>query len=554
MTTLRAKLRSRLRREKGQTLVLVALSMVVVLGFAGLAIDVGLWMYTRTELQKDVDAMVGAARDLCGTDTCNSNAEDDARVLAEKNALTIGVEPFYFDRDCDHLGSSNRDDGTVITARATRHHKTFFANVVGIGSADISACATAGKYALGGTSGGVRPFALDKSCFYNSDGTSRLSSGGLVTVKWDTGTHGVCAANQGNYGIIDTNYDSSGSFTTGKGSYGDCNSTDGKIAETVVCGNTSPLCSETTPGCCETPGPGCIGVYKLQTEPGNAIGPVTKHGVDVLIANTARDHPECDTYNEVVDADGNLNPACAYWRPGYTGGASSSRPIIIPIVCGLYSAQDCDGEQGDTSGGRNPIYIYSFALLWLESADSTSCLSSYTPTPTMTATATQTPIPIATNTPLPTATATRTSTPVNTSTPTQTATATRTPTVTPTFTATPKGASGNCNGNGNNCTPTPTITNTPAPPTNTPSPTPILPTATRTVTPTPPPGSTSTPLPTTVATATQTATPTQVAASGTGNDCDVGARFIKSLTNLPGSTGSDLPSSGANLTLIKLVK
>ncbi len=219
MTTLRAKLRSRLRREKGQTLVLVALSMVVVLGFAGLAIDVGLWMYTRTELQKNVDAMVlGAARDLCGTDTCNSNAEDDARVLAEKNALTIGVEPFYFDRDCDHLGSSNRDDGTVITARATRHHKTFFANVVGIGSADISACATAGKYALGGTSGGVRPFALDKSCFYNSDGTSRLSSGGLVTVKWDTGTHGVCAANQGNYGIIDTNYDSSGSFTTGKGS------------------------------------------------------------------------------------------------------------------------------------------------------------------------------------------------------------------------------------------------------------------------------------------------------------------------------------------------
>ena len=46
------RIRSSFRRgEKGQLLVLTALSFVVVMGFAALAIDVGLWLHTKTELQ-----------------------------------------------------------------------------------------------------------------------------------------------------------------------------------------------------------------------------------------------------------------------------------------------------------------------------------------------------------------------------------------------------------------------------------------------------------------------------------------------------------------------
>ena len=44
------------RRPRGQSLILVALSLIVLMGFAGIAIDVGAMMLTRNELQNAADA------------------------------------------------------------------------------------------------------------------------------------------------------------------------------------------------------------------------------------------------------------------------------------------------------------------------------------------------------------------------------------------------------------------------------------------------------------------------------------------------------------------
>ena len=51
-----ALLRSLWRQEFGQGLVLAALAMVVILGFAAMAIDVGLFLHERRELQNAADA------------------------------------------------------------------------------------------------------------------------------------------------------------------------------------------------------------------------------------------------------------------------------------------------------------------------------------------------------------------------------------------------------------------------------------------------------------------------------------------------------------------
>ena len=50
-----------LKDERGAVLILVAGTMVVLLGFAALAVDVGFLMSARTEAQRTADAMALAA-------------------------------------------------------------------------------------------------------------------------------------------------------------------------------------------------------------------------------------------------------------------------------------------------------------------------------------------------------------------------------------------------------------------------------------------------------------------------------------------------------------
>jgi hypothetical protein len=53
---------------------------------------------------------------------------------------------------------------------------------------------------------------------------------------------------------------------------------------------------------------------------------------------------------------------------------------------------------------------------------------------------------------------------------------------------------------------------------------------------------------------TPTFTHTPLPGAGTGNDCDVRATFIKSLTSLPGATGSTDSDANFNLALVKLIR
>ena len=72
------------KNNRGQILVLVAISLVVLLGFAALAIDVGYFYHTKNQLQgaADAAALAGAAK-LDGT---NNLIQTDARIEAIKYA------------------------------------------------------------------------------------------------------------------------------------------------------------------------------------------------------------------------------------------------------------------------------------------------------------------------------------------------------------------------------------------------------------------------------------------------------------------------------------
>ncbi|HET8943213.1 MAG TPA: pilus assembly protein TadG-related protein, partial [Dehalococcoidia bacterium] len=72
-------------RESGQTLVVAALVMAVVMGFTALAIDVGLFLEERRDNQNDADAMA-----LAGVQYLPENP-DMARKTARDWGLKNGV-------------------------------------------------------------------------------------------------------------------------------------------------------------------------------------------------------------------------------------------------------------------------------------------------------------------------------------------------------------------------------------------------------------------------------------------------------------------------------
>jgi Flp pilus assembly protein TadG len=83
-----AAIRRRVRRQNGQVLPLVALMMVVLLGFAGLAIDLGRVWVAQRKLQAAVDAAtLAAGQDLPNAATAYSAALSYGGATGENNAV-----------------------------------------------------------------------------------------------------------------------------------------------------------------------------------------------------------------------------------------------------------------------------------------------------------------------------------------------------------------------------------------------------------------------------------------------------------------------------------
>ena len=148
-------MRFRTEGEPGQTLVIVAVGMVVILAMVGVVIDVGMqWAHNRTAQNgADATAHAGAVvimRHLAGADP----TIDDDDVLAEVNAMAAAVgltieSAEYTDWQGATIGVDVGDGGPIPTGAqgvyviGTRVHETLLAKLVGISVLSVRTDATA---------------------------------------------------------------------------------------------------------------------------------------------------------------------------------------------------------------------------------------------------------------------------------------------------------------------------------------------------------------------------------------------------------------------------
>jgi hypothetical protein len=214
------KILRRLRSEqRGQSLIVVSLSMVVVLGVSALAIDVGTWYVKHHQDQVIADSAALAAANClahpnsgpntstmpqCTSGTDTTDAETVAVAYAARNGLAIN------DSDVDVNTSA---DTVQVTASSTA--PAFFANLFGIRSTTQSANATAGW-----TSGGPTPctttlesagkcaaiYAAGTSCSGTGNGVmfGGDGAGATITVTGGVQTEGQLSVSNGTYSASST--------------------------------------------------------------------------------------------------------------------------------------------------------------------------------------------------------------------------------------------------------------------------------------------------------------------------------------------------------------
>ena len=123
------------KSESGQAFVLMALSLVVIIGMAALVVDVGNWYHTKRRLQATADAAALAGAQRLPTDSVGAQAM--ALSYADKNGGDVA--------GADIAVTSTLQADDTIGVRARKTDAGFFGSVFGIASAsaDISARAKA---------------------------------------------------------------------------------------------------------------------------------------------------------------------------------------------------------------------------------------------------------------------------------------------------------------------------------------------------------------------------------------------------------------------------
>ena len=133
-----------IRNERGQVIVLVIVTLVVLLGFAALVIDVGYAYYAHRQLQASADAAaLAGAQELPDQARAVAVAQEYSSSAGAKNehhdipdvATTVETKCINSIPGCDPVNA------VVVMEKAPT--KTFFAGILGIDSFKISAKATA---------------------------------------------------------------------------------------------------------------------------------------------------------------------------------------------------------------------------------------------------------------------------------------------------------------------------------------------------------------------------------------------------------------------------
>ncbi|HXG42461.1 MAG TPA: Tad domain-containing protein [Dehalococcoidia bacterium] len=302
--------RRRRQRETGNVIIIAALFMAVLMGFGAMAVDVGVMVWQRRELQNiaDAAALAGVQELPYDPTSAVAVATDYARRNgAGRNGWVVeSVE--VLPGGC----TAEARNCTSLSVRIAHPDAPFLlARVLGLGTADIRATAQASVQSPS-RSDNVMPWALKDS----ARRTARY--GDVVTIKYSARD-----GEQGNFGALAIPNDRCGG-SRGANVYR-CNIQNGA---TVEVGRT------------------------YDTEPGNMRGP-TQQGMQARLDAT---DPLCDSFNEVFEQTGTgqwrfRSERCNPWSPN---GAGSKRVVLIPVV------SDADLR------GRSQVTVLGFALAFLE--------------------------------------------------------------------------------------------------------------------------------------------------------------------------------------------
>ncbi len=129
--------RGRLSDERGAVLVFVAVSLVGIIGFSGLAIDLGRGYVTKIRLSRAVDA--AAIEAASSVRLGQTMAEQSGRAVAALNGIVDGVNGISLSLSFD----TNLFGETTVTARASQSMDTTLGRILGQNRLDLSTEAVA---------------------------------------------------------------------------------------------------------------------------------------------------------------------------------------------------------------------------------------------------------------------------------------------------------------------------------------------------------------------------------------------------------------------------
>ncbi|UCH86065.1 MAG: hypothetical protein JSU97_05855 [Dehalococcoidia bacterium] len=319
---LRRLLLAKAREEQGQGLVVATLAMVVILAFAAMAIDVGLFLHERRELQKAADAaaLAGAA-ELPGSPA-------DAMQKAHEWAANNGIDGGEFG-SVEIVTTYVPNDS--ITVRLQRDVPFAFARVLGFTSDTMSADATARIGSPAGMSGLV-PWATEEASVQQA-----IETGEAVTLEF-----GAPGMGEGNFGGIVLDQPGGDEYE-----------------ENIKYGAEQMICSVN-----QIPIPGCDTAVKPQTGNQAQIMAQSEGAVVWRMDNTSG---TCAVFDNVFASTGDgtyeINAGCNPFAAGVESCDEVQSCLIVPIVV----------IDEFPEGSSEFMPVLEFALFFLEQFDPGSC-------------------------------------------------------------------------------------------------------------------------------------------------------------------------------------
>jgi hypothetical protein len=138
----------RMREESGQVAIMVALSLVCILGFVGFATDVGTFLHARRNMQiaADAAAIAGAKEirvQVAGVPATVANIQAAGKAASAQNGFTDGVNGTAVNIYPPPVDGPNKSKAGYVEAIVTQPQRTFFMGLFGFASAPVAARAVA---------------------------------------------------------------------------------------------------------------------------------------------------------------------------------------------------------------------------------------------------------------------------------------------------------------------------------------------------------------------------------------------------------------------------